>query len=174
MVTIRCTQKLLRPLAVPKDVDVPRPTTVLGDWYANLFYSRPHQLVLCMNERTLSVVLVPARDSKSLGVRFRDTVAAHLARLGVPRAAIEAEASAMSEATFAPTASRSLLGCLREAGFALSLEFESQRFSSLAEIELYFSEYIYSPTDYQHPRDLVLELFGATGGSSPSDRPRVH
>jgi hypothetical protein len=120
-----------------------------------------------MNERTLSVVLVPARDSKSLGVRFRDAVAAHLARLGVPRAAIEAEASAMSEVTFAPTASRSLLGCLREAGFALSLEFESQRFSSLAEIELYFSEYIYSPTGYQHPRDLVLELFGAAGGSSP-------
>ena len=80
----------------------------------------------------------------------------------------------MSEITFAPTASRSLLGCLREAGFALSLEFESQRFGSLAEIELYFSEYIYSPTDYQHPRDLVLELFAAAGASSPSDRPRVH
>ena len=26
-----------------------------------------------------------------------------------------------------------------------------REFSSLAEIELYFSEYIYSPTDYQHP-----------------------
>jgi hypothetical protein len=174
MVTLRCTQKLLRRVGVSPKVEVARPTTVLGDWYADLVYLRPHQLVLCMNEWTLLVALVPARESRSLGVRFRDTVVAQLSRLGVPRAAVKAETLAMSEVAFGPTASRSLLGCLREAAFALSLEFESQRFSSLAEIEDYFSEYIYSTTKYRHPRELALELFGATGVSSVAAVARVH
>lgn len=174
MVTLRCTQKLSRRLGVPKGVEVPRSTTVLGDWYANLFYSRPQQLVMCMNERSLSVVLVPARESKTLGVRFRDAVVAHLTRLGVPKPAIEAEALAMSEVSFGPTASRSLLGCLREAAFALSLECENPRFSSLVEIELYFSEFIYSTTNYRYPRELVLELFATAGASSGSTVAKIH
>jgi hypothetical protein len=174
MVTLRCTQKLLRRLGVPAKVETLPPTAVLGDWYANLVYTRPHQLVLCMNERTLLVVLVPARESPSLGARFRDAVVAHLTRLGVPPAAVEAEAHAMFEVGFGPTANRSLLGCLREAAFALAFELQRERFSSLAEIEVYFSEYIYSTTKYRYPRDLALELFHAACVSSGASAARVH
>ena len=96
MVTLRCTQKLLRRLNVSMQPALARPTTVLGDWYANLFYSRPRQLVLCMNERTLLLVIVPARESKSLGPRFCEAAAAHLKRIGVPDDAVEAEARALN------------------------------------------------------------------------------
>jgi len=74
MVTLRCTQKLLRRLGVSTKAETPQPTTVLGDWYANLVYSRPHQLVLCLNERSLLAVLVSAREGKSLDARFREAV----------------------------------------------------------------------------------------------------
>lgn len=56
MITIRCTQKLLRRV---HPTDEPRPsTTRLGDWYANLVFARPEQLVLCVSERTLLAVVV--------------------------------------------------------------------------------------------------------------------
>lgn len=161
MMVLRCTQKLLRRLSIQKPVEAPPSTTVLGDWYANLHHSRPEQFIVCMNARTLSVILLPARDSKSLGVRFRDSVANHLSLLGIAPARVEAEVQAMSEVYFGATASRSILGCLREAEFALSLELQRPRFESLSELELYFGEYIYSTNGYRQPRDVVRELFAA-------------
>jgi hypothetical protein len=110
-----------------------------------------------------------------LGERFRKTVTAQLRRLGVSPAAIEAEARAMSEFAFGPTASRSLLGCLREAVFALSLELERPEFTSFTDIEDWFSEYIYSTTKYRHPRELARELFDAAGAiSGGATAARIH
>jgi hypothetical protein len=175
MVTLRCTQKLLRRVGVPAKIEASPPTTVLGDWYATLVHARPHQLVVCMNERTLLVVLVPAREISSLGTRFREAVTAQLRRLGVPPAAIEAEARAMSGLVIGPTASRSLLGCLREAVFALSLELERPEFSSLTDVEDWFSEHIYSTTKYRRPRKLARELFDAAGAvSGGATAARIH
>jgi hypothetical protein len=127
-----------------------------------------------MNERSLLLVLVPARDSRSLGSRFREATVDHLKRIGVPAVAADAEARAMTEVAFAPTASRSVLGCLREAAFALSLESQRPRFSSLEDLQMYFAEYIYSTTGYRRPGELALELFGATGMSAGAAMPRVH
>lgn len=170
MVTLRCTQKLLRRLGVPATAGTSPPTTVLGDWYASILHTRPHQLIVCMNERTLLVVLVPAREIKSLGARFHETVIAQLRRLGVPPAAIEAESHAMSELAFGPTASRSVLGCLREATFALSYELERPEHSSLADIEDFLGENIYSATKYRYPRELTIELFRAATADASGAR----
>jgi hypothetical protein len=67
----------------------------------------------------------------------------------------------MQDFAFGPTANRSVLGCLNEAMFALSLEFENPRFSSIAELEDYFSQNIYSATQYQPPRELAIGLLAA-------------
>ncbi len=69
--SLRRTQKLLRRLNVSKQPALAPPTTALGDWYANLFYARPQQYVLRMNECSLLLVIVPARELKTLGQRFR-------------------------------------------------------------------------------------------------------
>lgn len=173
MVTLRCTQKLMRRLGVSSKVATSPPTTVLGDWYANLIYARPHQLVLCMNERSLLIVLVQAREGKSLPVRFRQSVLALLHRIGVPSGSVEAEASAMREIGLGPTANRRVVGCMREAAFALSIEFESRRFDTVEAIEDYFCEYIYSTTGYRHPGELAVDLFSLA--SSPRSKVlRIH
>jgi len=165
MVTLRCTQKLLRRLGVPAKTATAPPTTVLGDWYANLYYTLPYQLVLCLNERTLLAVLIPARDANSLGSRFRDGVLDLLTRLGVPATAVDSEARAMADVAFGPTANRRVLGCLNEAAYAMSVELERGRRTSPAQLELFLSENIYSLTGYRQPRELVLELFAASGVS---------
>ena len=163
----------MRRLGVPPKVETNPPTTVLGDWYANLIYARPHQLVLCMNERSLLLVLVAAREGKTLPARFRDSALALLHRIGVPRSDVEAEAEAMREVHLGPTANRRIVGCMREAAFALSLEFESRRFSTVEAIEDYFCEYIYSTTGYRQPGELAAELFSLSSSPNAKVR-RIH
>jgi len=167
MVTLRCTKRLLRRIGVPAEGPTAPPTTVLGDWYANLYHTRPQQLVLCVNERTLLAALIPARDAKTLGPRFRDRVLHLLTRLGVPPASVEAEARAMADVAFGPTASRRVLGCLNEAAYAVATEFELGRRTSAPDLELFLSENIYSLTGYRHPRELAIELFAVPGSADP-------
>jgi hypothetical protein len=57
MMTLSCTRKLLDRAGVFTKAETAPPTTVLGDWYANLLFTRPQQLILCMNERSLLVGL---------------------------------------------------------------------------------------------------------------------
>ena len=161
MVTLRCTQKLLRRARIAPKTITAAPTTVLGDWYANLFYSRPEQLVVCINERSLLLVLLPARDLKSISPRLQASVVSLLRRIGASSVSCDAEYQAMQEFAFGPTANRKVLGCLNEAMFALSLETEAPRFSSIPDLEDYFSQYIYSTTQYQQPRELAVELLAA-------------
>lgn len=134
MMTLGCTRKLLDREGVSAKVETAPPTTVLGDWYAKLVYASPQHLVLCMNERTLLVVVLPARDFKNVAPRFRVQVVSLLTRIGVPVPAVAAEEKAMLVFGFGPTANRKVLGCLNEAAFMISYELENPRFSSIAEL----------------------------------------
>jgi len=49
--TLRCTRKLLKTLRAPVAAEPTYASTVLGDWYANLYETRPHRLVLCLSDR---------------------------------------------------------------------------------------------------------------------------
>ncbi len=63
MFTLRCTRTLLKRLRAQPNASPPPPTTRLGDWYGNLLYTRPQQLVICVSERSLLPVVVPSRGS---------------------------------------------------------------------------------------------------------------
>lgn len=104
MVTLRCTQRLLKQLKVPRGVKVEPSTTRLGDWYANLLYTRPARLVLCVSEKSQLPVLVPAKGLNTLPSRVRDGVREMLLAIKVPAAAVEAEVRAMEALVYAPTA----------------------------------------------------------------------
>ena len=166
MISLRCTQKLLARLEQPGRKDLPEPTSVLGDWYANLVRSRPEQLVFCMNERSLLLVIIPAKESKTLVHRFRDNVLHLLEAIGVPHQNIEAEARSMSEIKVGVTANRRIVGCLNEAIFHYSALRGRERFVTLAEAEFFFTRNIYSPTGYRKPEQLARELFGIATATS--------
>jgi uncharacterized protein DUF6933 len=165
MIIVRCTQKLLKRLGFPSNNETHPSTSVLGDWYANLIYTRPQQLVLCMNERSLLVVLLLARDGKSLAARFRQSVLALLYRLNVPASCIETEASAMQDIRIGRTASRRVVGCMVEAAKALEVELSRGEFQTLEEVEDQFSEFLYATIGYRYPRELASELFSLASSS---------
>ncbi len=172
--TLRCTRKLLRRLRAPESPIAAQATTVLGDWYANIYDTRPQPIVLCLNERTLLAVLVTFSDINGLSHRFRQSVLNLLNRLGLPGDVISAERAAMSDIAIGPTANRRVLGCLNEAAFALLGEFDSMHERWLGDHELYLSQFIYSTTQYWPPHELAQELFRAARPGSRSSVALIH
>lgn len=167
--TLRCTRKLLKALRAPTAAEPTRASTVLGDWYANLYETRPCRLVLCLNERSLLTVLVEFGDAPQLVRAIGQSVAELLARIGVPDDSIRAEQAAMAQVRWGPTANRRVLGCLNEAAFALSHEFDFMDPKYFHSHEDYLSRFIFSTTGYRPPHELARELFQASrSGSRPN------
>lgn len=163
MFTLRCTRKLLKRLGAQPSSEAITPTTVLGDWYANLLYRRPRQLVLAMNERSLLCVLVPAAPVDRLGQRLRDAVGDLLLEIGVPSPLAAVEMQAMEPMSIGATASRAVLACMNNA--VLQLEGYpggDAGGAALRDLTLYLAANIYSLTNYEPPGLKALQLFGVT------------
>lgn len=60
----------------------PAPTTVPGDWYANVAFSRPQRLVLCVSEQTRLPVGLPLKPAAMLALRLPADVGAVRLALG--------------------------------------------------------------------------------------------
>lgn len=161
MFTLRCTRKLLKRLGARPSSEAITPTTVLGDWYANLLYRRPQQLVLAMSERSLLCVLVPAAPGRRLGQRLRDAAGELLLEIGVPLPLVAAELQSMEPMSIGATTSRSVLGCMNDAVVQLDAYAAGHAGRvTLRDATLHLAENIYSLTDHQTPRLKALELFG--------------
>ena len=91
MFHLRCTKKLLKRVASEPEAVITAPTTVLGDWYANIVFCKPQQLVVCISERTLLPVVIPAKDIHGLPLRLCAQLEELLHFLGIPSASIELE-----------------------------------------------------------------------------------
>lgn len=158
MLTIRCTQKLLRRLE--HDTAPPRSTTRLGDWYANILFSQPEQLILCMSERILLPVVITAKDAPTMGVRLRHALGVVLLRLGVPDTQIREELAEMNDVAFGPTRNRKVLGSHNDFMFRLSAYLEERPSAYLIDAALWLSDTPCGPIDYESPDRLARELLG--------------
>ena len=165
MFTLRCTRKLLRRIGATPSSEAIAPSTVLGDWYANLLYTRPTQLVLAMSERSLLAVVVPAAPSPALPERLRTQAEELLGAIGVPAESVAREVEAMREVSVGTTASRAVLGCMNDAVVQLHAYPRGRRgeLPGLVDLELHLAENIYSLTEYRTPWVRTLELFGVQG-----------
>ncbi|MFN0064323.1 MAG: DUF6933 domain-containing protein [Myxococcaceae bacterium] len=113
MFTLRATRKLLA-LMVAKPESAPSPpTTVLGDWYANV---TTRGLILCVSEKTLLPVVLPGERLRALARELPRALGAVLDSLGVDKTAIERERFAMAQSAVSTTASRRIVGFLNEFG----------------------------------------------------------
>ncbi|MGC9348196.1 MAG: DUF6933 domain-containing protein, partial [Anaerolineae bacterium] len=163
MFTLRCTQKLLKRLGDPVTGDLAPSTTILGDWYANV-YSLPFRgksVVMFMNEPTRLVVLVQGRGGRQTIPAFRQRTARLLAHLGWAQHYIAREIEAMEELQLAKTASRSILGSMNDvnrhvqiiaerAGSAEAVDWEGE--------EILMTTRLHGPLDYVHPEDIAKAL----------------
>lgn len=157
MFTLRCTAKLLTRLKVPLVLAPIAPSTRLGDWYANLLFTRPARLVLCVSERTLLPVLVPARQLETLLPRFRRMVRDVLQAIGVADHAIRNEERAMADVSVGRTASRRVLGSMND--FALMVDGNLEDSTSLLDVSLRLAETPCSPLEMDTPRRTTVALF---------------
>jgi hypothetical protein len=117
VVTLRCTRKLARYLTLTPGAESQEPTSKLGDWYANLLYVGHQRLVLCVSERSLLSLVLPARDLRQLPSRLPSALESLLARLGVPSTVVAEEVAALLPISVGHTSNRQVVGSLVELGF---------------------------------------------------------
>ena len=162
MIAIRCTQKLLKRASVPATDTPLAPTSLLGNWYANILFSRP-PLVLCISERTLLPVVVLAKDMPTLPGRLAVATYELLIALGIPGEAADRERSEMQETVLARTDSKRVLGSLNDFMFHLEYSAQSSPEESLLERALYLGRIPCAPIKYSSPIEATQELFKVGG-----------
>ena len=174
MMTLRCTQKLLKRMGVsPRDVaEAPSSTNALGDWYANLLYTRPEQLVMCVSEKSRLCVLVTAKNPDRLVQRIEIGIADVLRDIGVPPAHIQHETRLMSPLTYGSTtgaaASRSVIGTMTEYLKPLEYHLIEQEYT-LDEISVRLSQDICGPLNWARPVDVAKKLLAESYASATPD-----
>jgi hypothetical protein len=162
MVTLRCTKKLLqRGLVQSADDDVP-PSTMLGNWYANIVFSRPQHLVVCVSERTLLPVVVAARDLKSLPQRL--AVATHelLLALDIAPDLADMERHDMQAVRIGRTCSKTILGSLNDMVHMLEFAIRDRPDASLLLHSLWLARSPCKPIEYASPDTFTQALFQST------------
>ena len=164
MFTVRCTQKLLRRVEAS---DAPSaPSTVLGDWYVNVLYSRPHQLALCVSERSLLPVVLHAKVAQTLAPRLTLAVGHVLQRLGVASALIEREQNEMLTFAYSRTQNRRVLGQLNELMFQLSWYVHDRPEESFLAHSLHLAQTPCGVIRHGFPDKLTVELFQAAAANA--------
>ena len=134
-------------------------TTVLGDWYANIVFERPEQLIVCISERTLLPVIVPAKDFKRLPDRIAAATERMLRAIGVSDQDVAEEISAMEQSYFAKTADRRVLGSLTDFVFHVQDGTASRREDTLHERALRLAQMPCAVLQYAYPSESALAAF---------------
>jgi uncharacterized protein DUF6933 len=161
MITFRCTKRAAERFRLHLDDTPPTSTGILGDWYANLLNVGSQRFVLCVSERTLLPVILPARKELFPG-RFGEFLRPVLEYLDIPAGLIEAELAAAEGVAFGPTRSRQVLGVMNDFAF-MAHDVLGERGSTPQEATLFLAQTPSKPLGYDHPDRVARALF--MGGS---------
>ena len=134
----------------------------MGDWYANILFSKPQHVVLCISERTLLPIVLPAKQPAELPQRLCASLETMLQVLDVPPGLIARELEQMHQHHVAPTASKSALGSLNDFMYHLSLSLKEHADRSLLEHALHLSEIPCKPLEYAVPSEATVTRFQAS------------
>jgi hypothetical protein len=138
----------------------------LGEWYANALNIGRVRLVLCVSERTLLPVILPAREYRTLATRLLPEIVWMLERVGVSAEAAAAEIAAMEPVAIGRTKSRVVLGSMNvmadEAHYDLT---DPRRIQDLRATSLRLADSIYGQLgqgrwEYGSPIEATLRALG--------------
>jgi hypothetical protein len=113
---------------------------------------------LFVNERTLFPVLMPLAPAATIAQRFSAQLAMTLTTHGIDPAFIAREAAAMTEAGFAKTANRSVVGIMNEFSFLTEQYSENFESSDLMLLSMRLANTPCSPIKYNSPIRLLKEI----------------
>jgi hypothetical protein len=159
VVTFRFARKLLNYLHVDAVDTEFAPTTVLGDWYANMFFTRHLRLVICVSECSLLPVFVEAKDRSTFAERLREAAKAVMEGIGVAPGIIEHELHEMSQIRISTTSSRRVLGSLNELSFLSRYSIARRPQMDLTTLATEIAETPCSLIKYESPKSMTLALF---------------
>jgi hypothetical protein len=156
MMTLRCTQRALNWFKLsPQKSELPA-TTTLGDWYANLLFTRHQRLLMCTSEKSLLCVLIPIKQLPNLEAGFVRAVREHLLRIGAPEKLVEAEIAQMNPIIIGKTNNRSVLGSMRDFTIGAKAHFEYGG-KDVKETEKMLAETICGPLKNMYPKEVAIE-----------------
>jgi len=159
MLVFRCTQRVITRFGLVPSETSPASSGLLGDWYANLLNVGRSRFVLCVSERTLLPVLMPARNDLFPSA-FPSFLQPVLESLSLDSMRIEYELTLASEVTFARSRSRRVLGVMNDfafhAGYLLS---EAAPRLGPVEAALDLARMPSKPIGYDTPERVVRALF---------------
>ena len=158
MVRLRCTQRVLDRFGLKPSPGAASSTTLLGDWYANLLNVGRARWVLCVSERSLLPVIVPARKA-DFPSTLPTTLRAVLVGLGVSLSAIDREAREMEPIEVDTTRSRRVLGVMND--FAMLAEIWLREGVSPLNVAHKVAEMPSKPLDYDSPERVTQRLFAS-------------
>jgi uncharacterized protein DUF6933 len=160
MLVLRCTQRLLKrspgPTQQRQDALVP----ALGDWHANLIRLAKSPIVLCVNDISLLVILVPGRDFPNFVSAFQNRLAGRLGRMGLATETISAERAAMEIVQIQPSNSRSVLASMND--FVRHLKWRARNYFDFSEadaLEDMLSETPMGALKYQYAVEVAAAAF---------------
>ena len=160
MVRLRCTQRVLRRFGLESCPEEAASTTLLGDWYANLLNVGRARWVLCVSERALLPIIVPARKAA-----FPDSLVSSLGMvlegLGIPSSQIEGEIAEMDPIEVHRTRSRQVLGVMND--FSILAELFLRDGTDPIEVALRVAQTPSRPLDYKSPGRITRSLFASHG-----------
>ncbi|BDI30770.1 hypothetical protein CCAX7_28210 [Capsulimonas corticalis] len=146
----------------PEDVAITLPSTsALGDWYANILFTRPEQIVLCVSEKSRLCVLITAKDADTIAQRIEDAIIEILREIGVADSQIQSEKARMAPLAYGATtdapAMRSVIGSMTEYTKNLDFFLEAEELT-LPEIARKMSDMICGPLQYARPTEAAKKL----------------
>lgn len=159
MVTLRCTRKLRERLKQVHVLPISPSTTLLGDWYCNLVYFGRTQVILCVSEKSLLPILIPARDAPSFHTRLTDALTTILTIWGIHQDAIQFELNQMDEYQIAPTVNRSVLGSLNDFERMASFMLDQPIPPSFIDVSIKLAQTPCSPIGYKSPDVVTIQQF---------------
>lgn len=136
MVVIRCTQRLLKRSRVDPNLEPPKPSAILGEWYANVMALpfRGESAVLFCNVETRIVVITRGSTLRTTMPQFAQRLERLLERLGVPNEAIALQREQMVDGTITTTDDRVMLGFVNDAAHAIRAS--AERFQAIDSLDL--------------------------------------
>lgn len=162
MVLIKCTKRLLKRVSDKLATVEPDRARILGDWFANMVPVWGGEIIVCLNERSLLTIVLPASAVATLGASLRERTLKLLQRLSVPASFIAAASREFEEVALVKTDGRSMLSHLRDVSGYCQRAVDLDRFErGCDKIEMYLTEWLFGPEPYRRPVELLGELVAA-------------
>lgn len=158
MTTLRCTAKLLKRLGIRDSGEPPPPENRLGDWFANIIYTRKGHFLILVSERSLLPIVTTARDLNRFEERFLSLFTDVLLALKVPREAIDRELSLMDPMNYGRTNSRVVLGSMTDFTHMTKDILATEPEMTLLELSLFLAHSPCKPLDMKQPEVVAPEL----------------